>query len=182
MAHPSEMVGELSIIATTKTLRRPIRIMTSNGAVKYGDAIVNSEPFTVWFTKLGEDVGHYDCVIPTHVNAIPVLSVTPRVGFSLPEPIIKENNRRSNRSELITSSSYKAQLEKKNMGVKPNTNSSDVKKRLKSQSKPKRRQAKKSTTARDGKLSPSSGCWFRFICAEDIQEDMIKGPVRSTDV
>ena len=40
MTQPSEMVGELKIVATTKTLRRPIRIMTNNGILKYGDALI----------------------------------------------------------------------------------------------------------------------------------------------
>ncbi|XP_055863191.1 uncharacterized protein LOC129922189 [Biomphalaria glabrata] len=89
ISRPNTMVGELEIIATTKLLRKPIVIMnaTSNVVLKYGMNDFPSSPAVVIrFTNIGDDVGHYDCLIPSRQSKSKYIPVTAISPISVKEP------------------------------------------------------------------------------------------------
>ena len=63
MAAPTAMVGEIEIIASTKSLRRQIDVVYNNLTLKYGENFQGSPPLVIRFSRIAEDVGHYDCVL-----------------------------------------------------------------------------------------------------------------------
>ena len=68
MAESTEMVGEIEIIATCRTLQRRIYIACNDAVFKYGSEYDDQEPLWLKLTKMGEDVGHYDCLCETIGN------------------------------------------------------------------------------------------------------------------
>ncbi|KAK6959556.1 jerky protein [Biomphalaria glabrata] len=79
ISRTNTMVGELEKIATTKLLRKPIVIMnaTSKVVLKYGmNDFPSSPPVVIRFTNIGDDVGHYDCLIPSRQSKSKYIPVT----------------------------------------------------------------------------------------------------------
>ena len=68
MTQCTEMIGELVIIATCRTLRRIIEIVVDDAVIRYGDDCEEQCPIRLKFTKIDEDVEHYDCLI--NINEI----------------------------------------------------------------------------------------------------------------
>ena len=61
MATPTEMIGEIELIALTRALKQPLHIHMPGGSViTYGEQFSSEKPLTVLFSNLGEHVGHYD--------------------------------------------------------------------------------------------------------------------------
>ena len=61
MATPTEMIGEIEIIALTRALKQPLHIHMPGGTViTYGEQFSSEQPLTGLFSNLGEHVGHYD--------------------------------------------------------------------------------------------------------------------------
>ena len=66
MLEPKTMPGEYEIIATSKTLERVIVIedISDTETNRYGCAYSDKgTPLVVKYTRLGNDVGHYECVL-----------------------------------------------------------------------------------------------------------------------
>ena len=68
MTQCTEMIGELEIIATCRTLRRIIEIVVDDAVIRYGDDCEEQCPIRLKFIKIDEDVRHYDCLI--NINEI----------------------------------------------------------------------------------------------------------------
>lgn len=84
MSEPTSMPGELEIMAVGKVLERSIHILNVEYHViaKYGEGeFTTQSPLLLLFRSIGEDVGHYDCVIPippgTDVNCLPSIPEEP---------------------------------------------------------------------------------------------------------
>ncbi|KAK6982620.1 tigger transposable element-derived protein 6 [Biomphalaria glabrata] len=110
ISRPNTMVGELEIIATTKLLRKPIVIMnaTSNVVLKYGMNDFPSSPAVVIrFTNIGDDVGHYDCLIPSRQSKSKYIPVTAISPIPVKEKPHVKQKKKSFQSEILTSSPYK---------------------------------------------------------------------------
>ena len=68
MAEPTSLLGEIEITATTKVLWKRIVVMNANNEViqTYGEDIFPS--LIVQFINIGQDVGHYNCILSRKVN------------------------------------------------------------------------------------------------------------------
>ena len=76
--------------------------------MKYGEDYQARTPLTVRYTKLGEDVGHYDCLIrPKPATTV----ITPSMVSPLLQPTCKKHTKRMDQSERLTCSPYKKTLE-----------------------------------------------------------------------
>nr|KAI8765252.1 jerky protein-like [Biomphalaria glabrata] len=110
ISRPNTMVGELEIIATTKLLRKPIVIMnaTSNVVLKYGmNDFPSSSAVVIRFTNIGDDVGHYDCLIPSRQSKSKYIPVTAISPIPVKEKHHVKQKKKSFQSEILTSSPYK---------------------------------------------------------------------------
>ena len=66
MADVSSMPGELEIAATSKVLERSIVAINTEYVIiqRYGETdFGNTQPLFILFRSVGEDVGHFDCVL-----------------------------------------------------------------------------------------------------------------------
>ena len=76
MFNATIMPGELELIATSKLIQRPIIVYNSKrcAVLKYGmGEFSSSPPVILMVSRVGEDVGHYDCLLlrQQHVIAVP---------------------------------------------------------------------------------------------------------------
>ena len=109
MATPTELIGEIEIIALTRALKQPLHIHMPGGSViTYGEQFSSEKPLTVLFSNLGEHVGHYDYL---HTE-VPLL-VTPLMISPLPEAFRKTPSQRTTQSTILTNSPYKNSLSAK---------------------------------------------------------------------
>ena len=92
MAEPTSLPGELELAATSKVLGKRIVVLGANSMViqTYGEDTLPR--LVVQFRNIGQDVGHYDCVLdrridepqgPTSQDEIPEAS-----SFSPPHPTV----------------------------------------------------------------------------------------------
>ena len=103
MASPTEMIGEIEIIALTRALKQPLNIRMPGGSViTYGEQFSNEQPLTVLFSNLGKHVGHYD-YLHTEVPSL----VTPHMISPLPAAFRKTASQRTTQSTILTNSPYK---------------------------------------------------------------------------
>ena len=127
MTDPKCLPGELEIVATCRALKKQIRILGYNNReiASYGD---KSQPkLYVRFRNIGQDVGHYDCVVMEklpqsqsqsrvqHSDQCSGTQPTRRIDDLLQEPHLPKR-RRTNRCEkatVLTSSPSRASLEAK---------------------------------------------------------------------
>ena len=152
MAAPTAMVGEIEIIAATKSLRRQIDVVFNNTTLKYGEIYQASPPLVVRFTRIAEDVGHYDCVLANQAKVL----VTPAIITPLPTLVRKAKTTRSATSEIITSSPYKRKL-------------------LMGRAKKGNAKANPKASKRTKKAAqPNEASWYCFLCGEDLQENMVR--------
>ncbi|KAK6993607.1 tigger transposable element-derived protein 6 [Biomphalaria glabrata] len=168
ISRPNTMVGELEIIATTKLLRKPIVIMnaTSNVVLKYGMNDFPSSPAVVIrFTNIGDDVGHYVCLIPSRQSKSKYIPVT---AIPVKEKPHVKQKKKSFQSEILTSSPYKKIL----------VDAAIAKKSKKQQTQiiPATQKKKKSKISIQfgQNESEKSQNWYCFICEENLKEDMIQ--------
>ncbi|KAK6998413.1 tigger transposable element-derived protein 6 [Biomphalaria glabrata] len=171
ISRPNTMVGELVIIATTKLLRKPIVIMnaTSNVVLKYGMNDFPSSPAVVIrFTNIGDDVGHYDCLIPSRQSKSKYIPVTAISPIPVKEKPHVKQKKKSFQSEILTSSPYKKIL----------VDAAIAKKSKKQQTQiiPATQKKKKSKISIQfgQNESEKSQNWYCFICEENLKEDMIQ--------
>lgn len=121
MAEPQSLPGELEICATSKVINKQIIVINSNNVViqRYGQG--DNSPLIVQFTSIGEDVGHFDCVIkntaPTETSSTtsnPNDSIMDIINSLSPIPNMhpkrKSGGRKREVAEVLTSSPYKAKL------------------------------------------------------------------------
>ena len=89
MATPTEMIGEIEIIALTRALKQPLHIHMPDGSViTYGEQFSSEKPLTVLFSNLGEHVGHYDYLhteVPSLVTPL-MISPKPEAFRKTPSP------------------------------------------------------------------------------------------------
>ena len=115
------LAGELEICATSKVLDKQIIVINSNNVViqRYGQG--DNSPVIVRFTSVGNDVGHYDCIIkntaPTETSSTisnPNESVKEMINNLSPISKMwtkrKSAGRKREVAEVLTSSPYKAKL------------------------------------------------------------------------
>ena len=153
MAAPTAMVGEIEIIASTKSLSRQIDVVYNNLTLKYGENFQGSPPLVIRFSRIAEDVGHYDCVFTTKAKGL----VTPALISPLPKMVRKAKTTRSATSEVITSSPYKRKLL---MGRA---------KKVKTNAKVTPKASKRAKRA----AQPTEASWYCFLCGEDREENMV---------
>ena len=107
MACQTEMVGELEIIWTSKAINRQIHVIAENNVLKYGEACQDNSPLTVRYTKLGEDVGHYDSLVCSTAASE---CITPMILSPLPKIARRKRTKRMSQAEALTSTPYKTVL------------------------------------------------------------------------
>ena len=119
MSEPKTMPGEYEIIATSKTLERVIVIEDISGTEtnRYGCAYSdNGTPLVVKYTRLGNDVGHYECVLRVCDSCPnPFQQILQQLS---PLPKASEMRKRTRKTEsaaLLTSSPYKEDLMKRDV-------------------------------------------------------------------
>ena len=136
MCEASTMPGELELIAVSKVLQRPIFIMDEHNMVisQYGVTYLeeSTSPLLVLYTKVADDVGHYESLVVSpvdpqdndhtseEVEAVdtappPVASKSVRdlIQVLSPLPKLKElrsRKRKAESSALLTSSPYQQAL------------------------------------------------------------------------
>ncbi|MEW8542637.1 MAG: hypothetical protein AB2693_03805 [Candidatus Thiodiazotropha sp.] len=184
MADPLAMPGELELISTAKVLHRPIFVVNIDGVVishydingSLGDA-----PLYVQFESVGEDVGHYDCLIHTgcfeqcqsstdrsldqpkqsesqHNLSSIIQGISP-IPKRLPA---KKRVRKVETAAILTSSPYKNALQEKATKRRPQKKA----KRINDPSNKKRaRKCKKKVTPIHDSSSEEED-WPCLICAE----------------
>lgn len=122
MANPTAFVGELEISVVCEVLSRPLWILNKDRAVisMYGEPN-RSEPIFVQFESIGENVGHYDCLIKTGKNTnigTPCYDATSEpinciIEEIYPTPTRPSNTKKARKKEssaVLTSSPYKTIL------------------------------------------------------------------------
>ena len=157
MAHQTEMVGELEIIWTAKAIDRQIHVVTDGGTLRYGDEGGDQAPLTIRYTKLGDDVGHYDGLVRSN-SAL----VTPSMISPLPKVTRKKHTRRMGQCELLTSTPYKTSL---------------VSKKRSATSKGSKRPSSKRQLKMKSPVRPTASTedsWFCFMCSETVEESMVR--------
>ena len=157
MAHQTEMVGELEIIWTAKAIDRQIHVVTDGGTLRYGDEGGDQAPLTIRYTKLGDDVGHYDGLVRSN-SAL----VTPSMISPLPKVTRKKHTRRMGQCELLTSTPYKTSL---------------VSKKRYATSKGSKRPSSKRQLKMKSPVRPTASTedsWFCFMCSETVEESMVR--------
>ena len=110
MANRTEFVGDLEIDAVSKMLNRRIDVHSAEGLVRtYGEKFVQNPPYSLMFTVLGANVGHYDCLL----IPLPKPLITPEIISHLTN--LKSRAKRScaTASTVLTSTPYKENLRKK---------------------------------------------------------------------
>ena len=112
MATPSEMFGEIEIAATARCLRRPVHVCVGESKLEYGTEFQESDAITVKYLNLGEDVGHYEALVPSteQLTDQPELGrkfITPTMLSPFHKPAISRARRRTTKSEIRTSNPYK---------------------------------------------------------------------------
>lgn len=181
MSNPKTMVGEFEIIATVKVLKMPIIVMNAtNGAVlKYGiDEFPACSPIIVKFTSIGEHAGHYEYLIPSQPPSsvyVPITSISP---LPIKEKNMSKKKRRTEQSEILTSSPYKKKLAEANNSktkkkIEIHTVSDTSQAKIIGGKKP-RSKPIKSAMSKTGMNMHKGQSWYCFICDENLQEDMIK--------
>ena len=184
MADPKSLPGELEICATSKVLDKQIIVINSNNVViqRYGQG--EESPLIVRFTSVGDDVGHYDCIIkntaPTETSSTtsnPNESIREMINNLSPIPKMQPKRKSARRkrevAEVLTSSPYKAKLverqtkkkaaeEKKEKKKRAQTNKNDAE----SRSKSKARKGKRRRPEYDEESSDEDEEWPCIVCGE----------------
>ena len=154
MANPSEMIGEIEILATARTLRQPIFVYTENNVIKFGNDFP-SDVLRVFYSAAESDVGHYDAVLPKASTASTSF-VHPKVISPITK-VVNTKRKRAEKSEVITSSPYKQKLQESEKKPKPRkrqkTNDNNVEARKAKQTKQKTTSGK-TTKAKQTKQKP----------------------------
>ena len=100
MAKQTEMVGEIEIIATTKSLQRTIEVFVDTSKIVYGREFSATKlPIRLQFLAGVNDAGHYNCIIPGNTFITPQI-LSPVRNFN------HQQRGLTTRSEILTSSPY----------------------------------------------------------------------------
>ena len=62
-ANPTEMVGDLEILATFRTLQQQIHVVVGESTLKYREEFPELNTLMVNYTNLVDDIGHYDALV-----------------------------------------------------------------------------------------------------------------------
>lgn len=149
-----------------EVLKQPIHAVLATGGrvVKYKDTkFPHAAPIIVLYSPFGNNSGHYDCLVPSHI------SVTLISPVRIPQLQGKRRQGKKTPAELLTASPYNQQLlasqkKKKN----PSKESSQP------HSTPRGKKTKKSKNTTGTPASNRNPRWFCFLCGENVQEDLIK--------
>ena len=78
MAYPTEMIGEIEIVAVCKVLRRPIHVFVGRSVLGSSNKNEIGEyvgpPLFAKYINLGDDVGHYECILPISLSERPTMT------------------------------------------------------------------------------------------------------------
>ena len=168
IAIPTTMPGEMEIVCLAKVLQTPIHVVGEDNMFisRYGDDAIGNSPLTVRYRRVGEDVGHYDCLLRNNmnrsfeqVNASETRDIIHGIS-PLPKRLPKKTKRaiKTESAAILTSSPYQKSLQER------------TKKRQSKAKKPvhdirrKKKNARKSYKNDDG--SSEEEDWPCLICAE----------------
>ena len=163
MAKQTEMVGEIEIIATTKSLQRTIEVFVDTSKIVYGrEFSATKPPIRLQFLAGVNDAGHYICIIPGNTFITPQI-LSPVRNFN------HQQRGLTTRSEILTSSPYKRRLSW-TKSLQPRA------KKTKLSNKPRVTRQSKVAVLTGPKISAkkAGNSWFCILCEEDRVEDMVR--------
>ena len=96
-AKPTEMVGELEILAMSRTLRQQIHVVVGDSTLRYGEEFPRSNVLMVLYVSLAADVGHFDALVPPTRSSCTV-TVTPARGSPFPKAAKPKGDARTTKS------------------------------------------------------------------------------------
>ena len=162
-----------------RCLKKTIKIVVQDGGnvLSYGDEFDDLHPIFILYTPLGQNSGHYDCLMQRQSSHFPNVSLSPIAGLELPTlPPKKGTGNRKRKAELLTSSPYKNTLETATKAKAPKKSVPPKTKSVKPVAKRKLNIGKKEKHAfgRQGvKESNATSSWHCFICDDSFVEEMI---------
>uniref|UniRef100_UPI0035902D71 uncharacterized protein n=1 Tax=Myxine glutinosa TaxID=7769 RepID=UPI0035902D71 len=187
MSDPLSLPGKLEITATSKVLQKQIIVYNWDNVVvqRYGDVDRHHQPLMVQFTSVGQDVGHYNCIV---LPSLQPERLTPEVGSEaptsqppIPQPstpststireiihglsplpkisIKRPRARKTESAAVLTSSPYKAALEEKQAKKNPKKNSDKALEETQAKKNPKKNSDKeqKQKKKRVQQTNPTNG-------------------------
>ena len=85
MINPCSMVGEFEINKTAEMFKEIKIVVQYGGSVlSYGDEFDDPNPIFILYTPLGQNSGHYDCLMQRQSSHFPNVSLSPIAGLELP--------------------------------------------------------------------------------------------------
>ena len=113
MAEPSSFVGELEVTQTAAVIQRKVVVVQGNHVTSYGQEFGQKDAVVVFYTAFGDNSGHYRCLVNKMKNPVRLPGLSPiqrRVPVLPSTPAVLKRKRRTERSEVLTSSPYKKRL------------------------------------------------------------------------
>lgn len=112
MANPSEIIGDIEIVATARCLQRPVHVCVGESVLEFGTEFQESGAIMLKYINLSEDAGHCEALVPitgqlTDQPELVRKVTTPAIMSPIPKPAISRVKRRTTKSEIINSSPYK---------------------------------------------------------------------------
>ena len=181
-AKPTEMVGELEILAMSRTLRQQIHIVVGDSTLRYGEEFPRSNVLMVLYVSLAADVGHFDALVPPTRSSC-TATVTPARGSPFTKAAKPKGHARTTKSEDSSSSPYNENMTCNKAKTKPNKtkcgaakkNQSQTKTKSKDSKRPKRQQRQHGINAEGDQADDSdSDPWYCVLCDEERKETMIR--------
>ena len=127
-AIPTTMPEEMEIVCLAKVLKNLIHVVGEDDMFisRYGDDAIGNSPLTVRYRRVGEDVGHYDCLLRNNmnrsfeqVNASETRDIIHGIS-PLPKrlPMKTKRARKTESAAILTSSPYQKSLQERSKNVR----------------------------------------------------------------
>lgn len=169
MSNPTEMVGEIEIIAVTRILAKQIDIHTGDGVVHhYGPEFAENGIVSMKYNGSGSDAGHYEALVKLssdETNTEKSL-IGPDVVSPIPKINSKPSKRKTMKSEVITSSPYKKNLLEKKPKAKC--------KKIEINNKRVGNKMENQNSQVDSDDDSDKDTWYCPLCEEERREAMVR--------